>query len=469
MELGEYYTALNDYDRSVTLGPQAYAYVARGTVHYRLNEYDTAMDDFNKATLLDRSNTQAFVMRGTIYQEKRNYRRAIDEFTQVIEVIADSVGADISDLEFLSSDIKHELYELALLDLGNAFCGRGVCGSRTKDYDGALADLDAAIRLIPSNANFYCARGIAYIEMGQHEKAMEELEVAIELDPNSTKPLFVKANFHLGKGEFKEAIADVHRAIELNPRWSDLHWIGGTARFLLGEYEEAIEDFSRAIDVASEHHSEPSLQSGGVSLTLGPPIVGSAYVSRAVTYSLLGNDSNARDDFNRALELERSQTEIEEDITELISDEKIRETVVDLVRSVKIDGRAGITQQSKDQVSKSPSLRRPAHSEKLVQRPVVRGHRTLAKEEYTDLFRRLGFYDIETGKTLKHQKPIPSIYFNCRYGAVSFVAYRRDKHRYRPKLWDQLPPQKKKDAKHNLMTIVPKVGKEQEAFEEILV
>ena len=52
---------------------------------------------------------------------------------------------------------------------------------------------------------------------------------------------------------------------------------------------------------------------------------------------------------------------------------------------------------------------------------------------------------------------------------MSFVAYRKDKHRYRPKLWDQLPPQKKKDAKHNLMTIVPKVGKEQEAFEEILV
>ena len=347
--------------------------------------------------------------------------------------------------------------------------GRGVCSSRTKDYDGALADLDAAIRLIPTNVNFYCARGITYIEMGEHEKAMEELEVAIELDSNSANPLFLRAKVHLDKREFQEAIADVHRAIELNPDWSDLHWIGGRARIHLGEYEKAIEDFSRAIEVASEHHSEPSLQSGGVSFTLGHTIVGAAYGSRAVAYSLLGNDFNARDDFIRALQLEHSQTEIEEDIAELISGEQDRETVVDLVRGIATDGRSGVIQQSQYSVSKALTLRRHADSERFVARPVVKGRRTLNKEGYTNLFRRLGFYDIETGKTLKHRKPTPSIYFNCRYGSVSFVVHKKDEHRYHPDLWDQIPPQKKKDAKHNRMTVVPRVGREQEAFEELLI
>ena len=49
---------------------------------------------------------------------------------------------------------------------------------------------------------------------------------------------------------------------------------------------------------------------------------------------------------------------------------------------------------------------------------LVKERSTLSKDEYTRLFRRLGFFDIETGKTLKHRRPIPSLYFNCRYGAV---------------------------------------------------
>ena len=466
-QLGEYHAALDDCDRAVTLRPGAEAYIARGTVYHRLQKCQEALSDFNRAALLDQSSTEARVMRGTIYQNQGNYRGAIEEYTQVIALITENTDEDISDLKLLSSEVKSGLYESAILYLGNTFCARGVCRSRTEDYDGALADLDAAAKLIPTNANFYCARGIAYVEMGEHEKAMEELRVAIELEPRSANPLFLRAKLHLDMTRVHEAIADADRAIELNPNWSEPYWIRGWARLHLEEHERALEDFDRAIEVASEHHSSSGPQSGA-ELTLGSSIVSAVYASRGLVYLLLGNDSNSRDDFKKALELGYSQAEIEEEIAELPLDEQVRETVMSVVRSIATDIRTGVTVQSEELMSRAQTRRHPTDSGRFVAMPVVKERRTLSKDEYARLFRRLGFFNIETGKTLKHRRPIPSLYFNCRYGAVSFVVYTKDEHRFHPNLWDQLPPQKRKDAKHNLMTIVPKNGREREAFEELL-
>ena len=466
-QLGEYYAALDDYDQALTLYPGADAYTARGIVYYRLQDYDKALNDFNRATLIDQSGTEAFVMRATTYQHQGNYRVAIDEYTQAIALIAENTDTDISNLKLLNIDIQHGLYESAILYLGNAFCARGVCRSRTRDYDGALADFEAAIKLIPTSANFYCARSLAYAEMGEHEKAMEALAVAIELGSGSANPLFVRAKLHLDKMRVQDAIADADRAIELDPSRSDPYWIRGWARLHLGKYERAIGDFDRAIEVASGHHSTPDTQSGA-ELTLGSSIVSAVYASRGLAHLLSGNDSNARDDFSRTLELGYSQAEIEEEIAELPLDEQVRETVMSLVRSIATDRRTGVTVQSEDLMSRAQTRRHPTDSGRFVAMAVVKERSTLSKDEYTRLFWRLGFFDIETGKTLKHRRPIPSLYFNCRYGAVSFVVYTKDEHRYHPNVWDQLPPQKRKDAKHNLMTIVPKSGREREAFEELL-
>ena len=90
------------------------------------------------------------------------------------------------------------------------------------------------------------------------------------------------------------------------------------------------------------------------------------------------------------------------------------------------------------------------------------------KEEYIDLFQGLGFYNIEIYKTLKHRKPIPSLYFNHRYGLVSFVAYTQDEYHFPAHTWERIPPQKKKDDKPNLITVVPKAGREREAFRALL-
>ena len=89
------------------------------------------------------------------------------------------------------------------------------------------------------------------------------------------------------------------------------------------------------------------------------------------------------------------------------------------------------------------------------------------------MFVDLGFNRKEKpndSKPLKHKGILlPSLYFNRnKDGVVYFVGYKSDDQRYPARLWKRLPPQKGKDKKPNLVTIVPKVGREREAFMELL-
>ena len=92
----------------------------------------------------------------------------------------------------------------------------------------------------------------------------------------------------------------------------------------------------------------------------------------------------------------------------------------------------------------------------------------MTKDEYFRLFNALGFYGIVLRKTLKHTKPFPSLYFNHINGQVSFVARTREEQAFPSHLWDRIPPQQKKDDVPRLITIVPKPGKETEAFVDLL-
>ncbi len=145
-----------------------------------------------------------------------------------------------------------------------------------------------------------------------------------------------------------------------------------------------------------------------------------------------------------------------------------RAQVVDLVCSV-VSGKSPEAIEEPEVLEQAQMTSvRTAHTVQVSTRPLAKGVKTMNKEEYIDLFRALGFHNIEIYKTLKHRKPISSLYFNHKYGFVSFVAYAQDEHRFPAHLWERIPPQKKKDDKPNLITIVPKAGRERQAFEDLL-
>ena len=465
VEMGRHKAALEDYERVISLRPDANAYVARGTAFFSLKRPGNAMNDFRNATQLDPAHTIAHLMLGNIFRAQNNHRSAIEEYTKVIALMPEVV--DLDALEFMSPDIKSHVYELAVQDVGNAYCGRGFSRSLLGDVDGAHNDFSAAIQVTPGNANIYWVRALAYVERGEHAVAMQDLELAAELDGRSEIPHFIKAWSHFNTEEFDRTLQDCDATIEFNPNWSEPHCLRGMALMRLGDYEGAISDFGKAIEAGSESLPQGYDRNRGVSVSLG---LGSpaAHAFRGLAYLLLEKETEGRKDISQAAEMRYPQSEIEEELPAILSNEGERKAIIDIVRSAMADSRTERVTGSRWTASK---IRTPvAHTESVTVLAMSESDKpkTLSREEYIRLFRRLGFHDIRVGRTLKHREPMPSIYFNCRYGEVSFVAYQKDHNRYSPDMWDRIPPQKKKDARVNLMTIVPRAGKEESAFRHLL-
>ena len=63
------------------------------------------------------------------------------------------------------------------------FAFRGVSWSEKGEHDKAVADLDAAIRIDPNNAQAYFNRWHTWAEKKEYDKAIADLDAAIRIDP----------------------------------------------------------------------------------------------------------------------------------------------------------------------------------------------------------------------------------------------------------------------------------------------
>lgn len=85
-----------------------------------------------------------------------------------------------------------------------------------KNYKGALAMYDEAIKLCPDNAAFYGNRSACYMMLGMYRKAMEDAQKAVALDSTFTKGFIriAKCAIALGNYRFFEFHFEIHTFLD---------------------------------------------------------------------------------------------------------------------------------------------------------------------------------------------------------------------------------------------------------------
>lgn len=198
----------------------AYRYGALARLAEMDGKYDEALDYFNKSLAL-KPDAIIYGERATLKADHKDIPGAIADYDKAIA-------------------LKPGQKELVTL-YGN----RGSLKQETGDLDGALADYDQVIALVPAEAVIYNNRGAIKGSKGDYAGAISEYSKAIALDPKEAQFYENRAEAREHRGDYAEAITDYDKVIVLEPDGAGHYYYRGNARQRHGDLDGAISDYSR--------------------------------------------------------------------------------------------------------------------------------------------------------------------------------------------------------------------------------
>ena len=154
--------------------PLAWAYNNRGVGYKNKRNFDAAFADYAQAIKLDPTYAAAFYNRGMAYDDKADHTHAIADFDAAIRLDPNSADAFTgrcaahaeagTDLEGALADCNHSLTIRANDPF--ALNSRGFTFLRLNQFDSAIADYSAALKLDPKLASALYGRGLAKQKKG---------------------------------------------------------------------------------------------------------------------------------------------------------------------------------------------------------------------------------------------------------------------------------------------------------------
>ena len=153
IEQGNFGEAREHLDQAIAFSPDyAQAFYNRGILNTKTGDLNQAITDFTAAIRLNPHYTDAFFARGTAYMKSNQWSLAENDFSNVLTGHPDHFGA-----------------------LQNRAIVRGNIG----DFQGALQDLNAAVRIDPTVPSTFYLRGIALFELGLD--GCDDLQKALDM------------------------------------------------------------------------------------------------------------------------------------------------------------------------------------------------------------------------------------------------------------------------------------------------
>lgn len=127
------------------------------------------------------------------------------------------------------------------------------------DYQGALAELDAAEEHRENSRLVQRTRGIAYMGLTDYENAVACFQAALAGSNGLVQDIDFDLNYYLAaaytkKGEFGKAEEIYTAILAMRPNEKDAYFLRGNARMTLSDYDGAIADFETAIKMAPKDY-----------------------------------------------------------------------------------------------------------------------------------------------------------------------------------------------------------------------
>jgi tetratricopeptide (TPR) repeat protein len=192
------------------------------------------------------------VARGRVYASKKQYDAAIADFTAALRVRPD--------------------YQ-------EAYVNRAAVYAENHHFAEAIADTSSLIHANPYDLDAYVNRLILFDQVGRYDDAISDCttilnlwpRIPVEINPSPQAPIYwLRGNFYRVTGQYDLAIADDGTAIAMNNKLAAAFADRGRAHMLKGQFGEAGADLDQALSRSAEDITSRGSLVGGVDFRVHP-------------------------------------------------------------------------------------------------------------------------------------------------------------------------------------------------------
>lgn len=185
------------------------AYLDRGFIRVKENDYKLACEDFDYASKLGDSIKASYLKR--IYCDKtiENFPvQDLEELNLFLEGILKATTGEMKEEKFYWDKViqlNPKNYEAYYLRGGVSFYYE-------KNIRSAIKDLDTTISIYTNHSNSFYLKGIIYQEIGQIDSAINNFTLSIKLNPELADAYYYRGVLYIKKRMLDKACADLLKA-----------------------------------------------------------------------------------------------------------------------------------------------------------------------------------------------------------------------------------------------------------------
>ncbi len=285
-----YAEAIENYNKAIEADANYYkAYASRGYCNQKLNKFDLAMADYNKAIMINDKDKQLLTKVGSALAEANKLSEADHMLRMALEIdrtYVEAIEAEITVLTKLKDFATGLNYTQLALDVkinANNYYRHAVFHDSLNHPEEAEKYYRNAKEHDSKFMPAYIALAYTDLKLGKLDEAKNNIDYILGKDPFNSDALFARSVYNAGKNSFQAAIEDISKVIMATPTNNKALIQRGSYFEALGEFQNANADYSQAIK-----NSPKNVE---------------AYLKRASCYEQTRDVRTAIADYNKVLQI----------------------------------------------------------------------------------------------------------------------------------------------------------------------
>jgi len=259
MRQDRYEEAVRSYETALKLSPNLTPILLNlGIAHYRHGEFEKAVDALKRFLEAAPGNAQAVQLTALSLVELGRDEEAVDYLDPALQaapndpalLYATGLVCLRGDKPYVNGIIKSLSEVRGGLPLSHLLRGQQLL--KRYEFEKAVDELNAAVKLNPDLPRVQYSLGLCYFKLGRTKEATAAFEAQLIQSPRDFSTLYYAAYFREESGDMADAQNKINLALSMEPESAEANALLGKILFKEGKAPEAVKPLETAVAKNSE-------------------------------------------------------------------------------------------------------------------------------------------------------------------------------------------------------------------------